>query len=70
VQRADRIVVLEGGRIVEQGTHDQLLQRRGLYRELFELQIGNTQPPLDDRAAVALTATTGSAPQDLSGLPC
>jgi ABC-type multidrug transport system fused ATPase/permease subunit len=70
VQRADRIVVLEDGRIVEQGTHHQLLQRRGLYRELFELQFGITHPPVDDRAGVALTATTGSAPQDMSGLPC
>jgi ABC-type multidrug transport system fused ATPase/permease subunit len=38
VQRADRVVVLDGGRIVEQGTHTELLQRPGLYRELFELQ--------------------------------
>jgi ATP-binding cassette subfamily B protein len=35
---ADRILVLEGGRVVEDGTHDQLLERRGRYAELFELQ--------------------------------
>jgi ATP-binding cassette, subfamily B, bacterial MsbA len=40
VQRADRILVIEDGRIVEQGTHDDLLQQFGLYRELFELQFG------------------------------
>ncbi|MCU6712928.1 ABC transporter ATP-binding protein/permease [Paenibacillus sp. J5C_2022] len=38
IQRADRIYVLEDGRIVEQGTHWTLLERRGRYRELYELQ--------------------------------
>ena len=39
VQRADEILVLERGVIVERGTHDQLLNRDGAYRKLFELQI-------------------------------
>jgi subfamily B ATP-binding cassette protein MsbA len=38
VQRADRIVVLERGRIVDQGTHQELLERGGLYRRLHDLQ--------------------------------
>jgi ABC-type multidrug transport system fused ATPase/permease subunit len=40
VQRADRILVLEDGRIAEQGTHPELLSRHGLYRELHDLQFG------------------------------
>ncbi len=35
---ADRIFVVEAGQIVEEGTHDQLLQANGLYRRLYELQ--------------------------------
>ena len=35
IRNADLIVVLEHGRIVEQGSHDELLERRGLYTSLY-----------------------------------
>jgi ABC-type multidrug transport system fused ATPase/permease subunit len=38
VQRASRIVVLDHGRIVEQGTHEALLRQGGRYRDLYEIQ--------------------------------
>ncbi|HET8630755.1 MAG TPA: ABC transporter ATP-binding protein, partial [Thermomicrobiales bacterium] len=38
VRLADRILVLEGGAIIEDGTHDELLLRDGRYAELFNLQ--------------------------------
>jgi ABC-type multidrug transport system fused ATPase/permease subunit len=38
VQDCDRIVVLQRGRIVESGSHEELLARGGAYRRLYDLQ--------------------------------
>jgi ATP-binding cassette subfamily B protein len=40
VQRADRILVLDGGELVEQGTHAELMARSGLYARLASMQFG------------------------------
>jgi ATP-binding cassette subfamily B protein len=38
VRMADRIVVLSGGRLIEEGNHEQLMRAGGLYAEMFEMQ--------------------------------
>ena len=44
IRAADLILVVEDGRIVERGTHRQLLARGGRYAELYETQFGDGQP--------------------------
>ncbi|GAA4115475.1 ATP-binding cassette subfamily B protein [Enteractinococcus coprophilus] len=41
IQQADRILVLEHGRIVGDGTHDELLESNGVYQQIVESQVGH-----------------------------
>ncbi len=45
VRRADRIVVIENGTIADIGTHEELMQKLGTYRRLYELQFASADPP-------------------------
>jgi ATP-binding cassette subfamily B multidrug efflux pump len=45
VRAADRILVLQRGRLVEQGSHDQLIAQGGLYARLHELQFSRSETP-------------------------
>jgi ABC-type multidrug transport system fused ATPase/permease subunit len=38
IKDADMVLVIQEGKIVEQGTHDKLLKNNGVYRKLYELQ--------------------------------
>lgn len=40
IENADKIVVIDDGKIVEQGTHDSLLKNNGAYSQLYQLQFG------------------------------
>ncbi|MGZ7103659.1 MAG: ABC transporter ATP-binding protein [Candidatus Angelobacter sp.] len=52
VRHADRIVVLEGGRIADSGTHEDLLTRLGTYRKLYELQFMELDPKMVDEPGI------------------
>ena len=63
VQRVDTIVVLDHGRIVDQGSHRDLVARGGLYARLAALQFGETGSTngvhLTDLAKAPTAARTG-----------
>jgi ABC-type multidrug transport system fused ATPase/permease subunit len=52
VRHADRICVLEGGRVVELGTHDELMARGGRYRTMFDMQASRFTAPADEEGVV------------------
>ena len=42
IRHADKIVVLEDGAVSQLGTHDELMEKPGLYRDLVRIQSGST----------------------------
>jgi ATP-binding cassette subfamily B protein len=51
IRNADLILVLEGGEVVERGTHSELMARNGLYRQIYESQLSASRKPGDDSDA-------------------
>ncbi|MER5596563.1 ABC transporter ATP-binding protein [Streptomyces sp. NPDC002265] len=74
VRAADQILVIEAGRVVERGTHDQLLAAEGRYAELYRTQFANgtadaaahaaAADPAAGDAVPAGSAATGTGPAD------
>jgi ATP-binding cassette, subfamily B, multidrug efflux pump len=52
IRRANLIVVLDKGRIVQRGTHQDLLKQDGLYREIYDLQLRDQERLLDELARI------------------
>ncbi len=57
VRRADLILVMDAGRIVERGTNAELLAQDGLYREIYELQLRDQESFREEMVALNLPVT-------------
>jgi ABC-type multidrug transport system fused ATPase/permease subunit len=51
---ADQILVVDGGRIVERGTHRTLLERGGLYARLYHEQFGGSMEQLANKSSIVI----------------
>ena len=63
VHRADLILVMDGGCIVERGTHIELLAKEGLYREIYELQLRDQETFREDLEVLGLPLEVASLPK-------
>ena len=60
VMRADQILVLDRGRVVQRGTHAELLQQEGLYRSIFDLELKDQEEALGELVASRREAAPGA----------
>ncbi len=66
LERSDLILVVEGGRITQRGTHEQLVAQQGWYRTVYELQ-GGSVPPLPAGAGASVDEAEDVVVEQASG---
>ena len=60
IRAVDRIVVFPKGRVVEAGTHDELLAKNGVYAKLYRLQVGARREPRSAKGTAVVFRYVGA----------
>lgn len=68
IRGADKIIVMDRGRVVDQGSHDDLLKRGGIYADLYRLQFQDGKTVVDIPQSLALAKQLDAAPGSMLGL--
>ena len=63
VMRADEILVLKDGAVVQRGRHEQLLEEEGLYRTIYDLELRDQEEALGEAGVQAAASAEATAPE-------